>query len=288
MTQMKDTFGQYLPRYTSQDMVFYDDVRKLPFIAEELVLDTCLIVVCMEGMFQIEIKGKRHQVSRNSLLVCLPNDKLSHCMLSPNCQCQIVALSPSLIRESVTESHLWEKIFSLTENPVVSCCEEDIPKLNLYRDLLFLKIKEEENNMNREIINSFIRAIFYEILQQVEDKHPSYGEKLVTRREVLFKNFIELISNMSVKPRRVDWYADKLCVTPKYLSQMCKDVSGKTATAWIQEYVQKDINYLLKNSNKSIKEIADELMFPNLSFFGKYIRGYCGMSPTEYRKHLRT
>jgi AraC-like DNA-binding protein len=68
---------------------------------------------------------------------------------------------------------------------------------------------------------------------------------------------------------------------------VCKQVSGKTALDWINEYVLIDVRHWLKNSDKSVKEVADLLDFPNLSFFGKYCRSHLGMSPLKYRKELR-
>jgi AraC-like DNA-binding protein len=68
---------------------------------------------------------------------------------------------------------------------------------------------------------------------------------------------------------------------------VCKQVSGKTALEWINEYVLIDVRHWLKNSDKSVKEIADLLNFPNLSFFGKYCRAHLGMSPLKYRRELR-
>lgn len=78
-------------------------------------------------------------------------------------------------------------------------------------------------------------------------------------------------------------YADRLCITPKYLSAVCKATTGKTASDIINRYVVEDIRRLLKQPGKSIKEIANELDFPNLSFFGKYVKKHLGTSPTQYR-----
>ena len=73
-------------------------------------------------------------------------------------------------------------------------------------------------------------------------------------------------------------------ITPKYLSAVCKEASGQTASELINQYVVKDIVYLLHQPDKSIKDIAFELDFPNLSFFGKYVKKHLGMSPKMYRK----
>ena len=75
-----------------------------------------------------------------------------------------------------------------------------------------------------------------------------------------------------------------MCITSKYLSNICKENSGKTAYDWIIEYAIEDINRLLSHSDMSIKEIANYLDFPNLSFFGKFVKAHLGCSPTEFRR----
>ncbi len=67
---------------------------------------------------------------------------------------------------------------------------------------------------------------------------------------------------------------------------VCQKYSGKTASDWINEYVVQDINYYLKNTTKSIKEIADTLGFDNLSFFGKYVKQHFGSSPRGVRDSI--
>ena len=86
--------------------------------------------------------------------------------------------------------------------------------------------------------------------------------------------------------RRVDYYANLLNITPKYFSTICKEMTGNSPSHIIDKYVMKDIENLMKNSTKSIKEIANELEFPTISFFGKYMRSHYGVSPKEYRRRL--
>ena len=105
-----------------------------------------------------------------------------------------------------------------------------------------------------------------------------------TRADALFARFIRLLELHFRTERRVSWYAEQLCITPKYLSETVKLVSKRTPNEWIDSYVILEIRVLLKNSTKSIKEITDELCFPNQSFLGKYFKEHVGMSPTEFRK----
>ena len=103
---------------------------------------------------------------------------------------------------------------------------------------------------------------------------------------MLFSKFLELLSANAPQEREVSFYAERLFVTPKYLSAVCKEVSGNTASAIISAYVMKEIERLLKFNKMSIKEIANELNFSSISFFGKYVRKRLGMSPKHYRELL--
>ena len=114
-------------------------------------------------------------------------------------------------------------------------------------------------------------AIFYELLGNLDTYCISRNNTMFKQGDLLFNRFIELLSKSKVKVRSVSFYADKLFITTKYLSVICKQVCGKTAFDIINEFIIEDITELLKYSEKSIKEIANYLEFPNLSYFGKYV-----------------
>ena len=100
----------------------------------------------------------------------------------------------------------------------------------------------------------------------------------------LFQQFMNLLSNNTAKHQTVAYYADQLCISPKYLSAICKQSTGKTANEWIREHVMEDIRYYLQQTDLSIKEICDRLGFPNPSFFGKYVKEHFGMTPSKMRR----
>ena len=75
-----------------------------------------------------------------------------------------------------------------------------------------------------------------------------------------------------------------MCITPKYLSEMVKAVSRRTPNEWIDNYVVMELRSLLKNTTKTVKEIAADMNFPNQSFLGKYFKEHVGLSPVSYRK----
>lgn len=274
--------------YKEDGIAFYEDFRKMP-ISEQgsMRIDMYIVVLCTKGKLGVEINATPYTIEQNNLIVSYPNAIIDNCMLSPNFEGSILCLSNKIISECISESDLWERAFHFMENPIIHVDEEDLNRLRLYKEMLQAQIKTKQHIFRKEIINSIVRAILYELLANAGRHKPSSGASLVRQREVLFKRFIQLLSGCKVKPRSVPWYADQLCISSKHLSIVCKQVSGKTAFDWINDYVQTDIRHMLKNSQKSIKEVADYLKFPNISFFGKYCRAHFGMSPTEFRQHLR-
>jgi YesN/AraC family two-component response regulator len=125
--------------------------------------------------------------------------------------------------------------------------------------------------------------MFYDmsgVIYRVEQQ----DQKVQTRADAFFAKFIRVLEQNFRHERRVSWYAEQLNITPKYLSEVVKKTSKRTPTEWIDNYVILEARVLLKNSTKSIKEIADELHFANQSFLGKYFKEHTGMSPSEFRK----
>lgn len=273
--------------YTDDGIAFHTDIRELPIESGSMQVNMVIIVTCISGKLQIELNATTYTIKQYEVLVCLPNSIIDNCMLSPDFRGSVFCLSQRGILEQISENEIWDKVFNITESPIVQVSEASVNMFRHYGSMLSEKVKMKNTPYYKEIIVSIVKAALFELLANVKKKTETYGKGLTKQREVLFKRFIELIHTTRIKPRNVSWYAEQLCVTPKYLSTVSKRVSGKTAFDWINEYVLVDIRYWLKNTNKTIKEIADILEFTNISFFGKYCRAHFGMSPTEFRKQLR-
>jgi AraC-like DNA-binding protein len=90
--------------------------------------------------------------------------------------------------------------------------------------------------------------------------------------------------NPTSKQTSDTFYADRMCFTPKYLSKVIKENSGKSANSWIDDYVILEAKAMLKSTNMTVQQINDELNFPSQSFFGKYFKRIVGVSPKEYKR----
>lgn len=106
----------------------------------------------------------------------------------------------------------------------------------------------------------------------------------LTRQEEIFQRFISLVNTYSKKERNVNFYADKLCLTSRYLNTVVRQASQQTVMEWINQSIMLEAKILLKHGNQLVYQISDELNFPNPSFFCKFFKRMTGMTPHEYQK----
>ena len=168
-------------------------------------------------------------------------------------------------------------------HPVFSLTEREANVLSSYIDTIIAKILEPEHHFRRELVSTLMKALIYD-MSNVIYRYQMGEKKRFSRGEVVFFNYIRLVRDHFKQERRVSWYAHQLCITPKYLSETIKTISKRTPNEWIDYYVVLELRLLLKNSDKSIKEIAEYLNFPNQSFLGKFFKDHVGVSPSTFRK----
>ena len=143
-------------------------------------------------------------------------------------------------------------------------------------------LKQTDNPFRLQMVQHVMMAIFY-----ASDKPQSMSTKsdvIRTNADLLTKQFLELVKVNFRKERQLKFYADELCITPRYLSRVVKECSGSSAADWIERYVVLEARALLKSTNMNIQQISDSLNFPSQTFFGKYFKRRVGMSPKEYRR----
>lgn len=175
-------------------------------------------------------------------------------------------------------------LLRLLDFPVIKIGDDCMNLLLYYKDLIEQKLKCNDRRFAKQSVVCILCSLIYDLFAEVDiDENILQSERL-SQKDKLFRAFIEMITSDNVVNRRLSYYAEKLYVTPKYLSHVCRCVSGQTAVAWINQMVTESIRYDLECSDMTIKEIAAKYDFPSLSFFGKYTKRQLRMSPTEYRR----
>lgn len=105
----------------------------------------------------------------------------------------------------------------------------------------------------------------------------------VSRKKQIFDQFTLLLRQHYTQERSISFYAEKLSITPKYLSQVIYDISGQHARNWIRDHVILEAKALLKCGKYNVQQVSDMLNFANQSFFGVYFKKAVGCSPSAYQ-----
>lgn len=283
-----EELGQHVEiDYVDGNIAFSDNINYNSPKPSPFKIDAIRMVLCLQGTLQVDVNAKTHILHPNDMLCCGPNVMIHNCVPSTDLKCNILALSTRIVRQLINPGNdMRNKIFYINQNPLLHIGEEGSRMFKQYYDLLSARTKAPENMYRKEIVSSLACAVLYELLAKLDKYSQPSDDTLVRQGDILFKRFIELLAETHIKERSISYYADKLFVSPKYLSTVCKQISGKTAFELINQLMMEDITRLMKYSEKSIKEISDHLEFPNISFFGKYVKSHTGLSPTEYRRQV--
>ncbi|MCR4764971.1 MAG: helix-turn-helix transcriptional regulator [Bacteroidaceae bacterium] len=273
--------------YFDGDLFLIDDIENLSNIRLGAVeMEAIIVIICLSGVGQITMNGSNFQLKRNQLLLGMPHSIYSNIMrLTDNFKVKIIGISTRVLNSSVfMTKNIWKKLYYLQNNPVLDISENDVKLFSHYYDLTDLKINGEHTPFYQAIMMSLVNCVIFELLAVTNQSDTvDFDKDQVTQGDELYRNFLQLLAENEGRVRYVQDYADKLYVTPKYLSAVVKQMCGRTALTLIHETTIHAIVRMLKYTDKPIKEISDEMGFPSLSFFGKFVKKQLGVSPKKFR-----
>ena len=181
---------------------------------------------------------------------------------------------------------VFQDSLHLLDNPCITLDEFQMSLANDYFNLA-RKIVGAPFTNKKEIIGSLLTSLTYLSTdvwaQQVAEARKNSDSQRSARLNQVFERFIALVNEHHCSERGMAFYADKLCLTPKYLSTLIKQASGRSAPDWIDDFVILEAKNLLKYTDLAIKEIVYKLHFPNQSVFFKFFKAHTGLTPSEYR-----
>ena len=262
---------------------------KHPIHRYPIRLDGMYIGLRERGKAHFSINLKEFEVGPNDLVICSLGDLMQATIEDGLHLTQSMMISSHFLKEMYISLNSFMPFFaSQKDHPVFKLSDEEVEEVKAY----FLLIKEnaeKDDYFRIDITKRLLAAYLYKLGSVLYRHRPELqveASKPLKREEILFKEFIRLVGEYHRKELRVDFYAERLFLSPKHFSTVIKKVSGKTAGQWIDDYVILEAKTLLKYSAMSIQEVAYYMNFPNPSFFGKYFRHHTGMSPSEYKAQM--
>lgn len=256
--------------------------------ANEFMLDGVLLVVLSRGAVAMIRNNREYRVEGPDIMFFTPGTGLRLGSI------ELEEVEMHLLyftRAFVEDLNLRMNAFS-SEN-FVSDPRPDLPLTDreLSQELRYIKIIRnvmDDNfnaTLNRHIVSSLVSSLVYQnMLYAFKRMGVASDDRQSGRRNNYVREFIRLVHLYYTKERSVLFYAGKLCVSAKYLSILVKEATGRSAAAWIDQFVLMEAKNLLRFSGKNVQQVAYALNFVNQSAFGKYFKHLTGMSPSEYQR----
>jgi AraC-like DNA-binding protein len=248
-------------------------------------------VICTEGMAQFDYDGQQIRLHKSDLFLYMAHSVVTNFMSSPDFNCRQIWF---------TRSELWSinkygmvsmaDLAYLKQHPTVHLTADDVKLLDDYFQLLCRRMRDSSPMLYTDIVRSLVSTMMLEMLcimrrdkkqDAKEDKNPGVHKRLLADK------FLQLVEQSDGRIRKVDDFARQLNVTPKYLSTILKETINRRPSMMIEHFTMGAIERRLRFTDMTMQEIADDLQFPNASFFGKYFKEHAGMTPLEYRKKFQ-
>ena len=271
--------------YSDNDIVVIDSIQQFNEVNTAHVAMNA-IVICTNGKVQARVNGIQMELHKNQVAIVPQNVTATDVMVSPDFNLKAMFLTNRILQSFLHEKmNVWNDMMYVHRNHIVTMDEDEILFYTHFYDMLTLAIERgKENPYHTEIIQALLRSAILGLCGAMKWMLSSNHHETHTT-DTHFQRFLDLLHSTDVKHRTVEAYANDLCISPKYLTAICKKHSGRTANEWITEHVLEDIRYYLKQTDLSMKQICDQLGFPNPSFFGKYVKDHFGMTPMEFRNN---
>lgn len=271
-----DNFNE-IPEQSNSEMEFVNHPVKLSFT---------VAIFCLKGRMQFQSNLQEFELRANDVLILQKGAIGEYEGMDEGTQIAVIAFSPEYFQNSLQLDATMSLQRHLYVSPIHHLTPEAMEESMTIYHLMKAKVAETDNPFRKGALLGYTQVLTYnsyKYLLRSESENQQSGKKS-SRQQELYTQFIHEVQKNFTKERSISYYADVLCVTPKYLSQVIHNVSGRFASDWITDFVILEAKALLKSRQYTVQQVADMLNFSNQSFFGKYFKEKVGCSPSKYQK----
>ena len=242
------------------------------------------VLFCLQGEAEIEINLHKHSIIPNTQVVLLPGFVMQVNRVTDDFGLVCMGFCPSIFNEAST---CLEPTFFhyIKDAPCVTLPDDEATLLRHLISLVSANYQDTKNRYRRQIAGNHCQNLLFHFYSRTQQHFLSNDTKWVSRKEELFKKFLQLVHQHCATHREVAFYAQKLSITPRYLSTIVQEMSHETTKELIDRHAIMEIKVMLKNSRMNIQELSNFMNFTDQSFFGRYFKKHTGMSPMEYRNY---
>lgn len=277
--------------YKNNTLALTTDLSSLKnSISEKYHIEGVLVVLMKKGHASIMINNETSDYYEGDLFCCRPNVMVENAMISIDMDAVVLFISPDYAFDLVSKSGIdWTRLLINHTKECIHLTDEQMEHLKNFFSLLRLFIETPETEHKAQRIFALMLTLVYSLCDMGSFNKQEIREQSYSPKENLMERFLKMLHESQsnnghrMKYLNVTGYAEKLNVTPKYFSSVCRETMGKTAGQIINEDIIRSAKLLLHDNTKSIKQIAEFLGFANQSHFGTFFSHKVGMSPQQFR-----
>lgn len=267
-----------------KEIELIEDAHYLKNLHFPLKIDKVIQIVVLSGRMSCLVDLKAYSLQAPAMAILLPGQVLESLEYDEEFKTLTMIMSKEFTDSFNLPVSLQERLFIQTNHfhPISQeVLEVYVSCFNQIKSV----IKQKDNPYRREIIKCLFSAHYYGLGYYIHSSNSQNKQTVrMTYQQELCERFITLVSENYKEKREIGYYADKLCVSNKYLSSLLKQETGLTALQWIEKYVVLYAKSCLSSTSMTVQQISDELFFPSQSVFGKYFKRVEGISPKQYRQ----
>lgn len=252
-------------------------------------VDCFMAAYCVEGSVDCSVNLNEYHLTSGTLLLITPGNMVKITQpeeIGQNLRVTLICASSSFITNiGINPSKFLIEAVDVLKDPCIHLSSDEEEMLHKYVNLA-LDVTKTDHQFVKESIGGLVSSVFYQFagfLAESKRRQDLEAPARTTRQRQMLEQFIKLAVNDHSKEHLVGYYADKMCVTPKYLSKIVKEVSGRSVPEWLNELLVLDAKNMLRHTDMTIKEISNNLNFPSQSFFFRFFKNHTGQTPKQYR-----
>lgn len=257
----------------------------LKSIADSAYSDYLFHAYCRRGRCSFEYNAKCYCFEAGDcMIVPRRGDLVKNVCESDDFDVCVIYVTQSFIEVATPQSNYGMKgHLSLFENPIMKLTPAQQQRCAANFDTIVQRLSQPQHHFYREVL---INAVQTMILDFFDFHAQLYGyDRITSQNRQIMDQFIDMLESGDYRKNRdISYYASRLCVTPKYLSEVCKRVSGLPANYWITRYTALDISRMLRDRSLSFTDISDMFNFSSPAHFTRFVQNNLGAKPSDFRE----
>ncbi|MCC8147271.1 MAG: AraC family transcriptional regulator [Bacteroidales bacterium] len=283
ITSHREKISDVTDRFAIKNFVLNDASLIVPdqSLDESFIFNGFVLAMCLKGEANLRINYRDFLLKEGHIFTYMPNQISRVLKRSDDFLIENLFLASDYVLQLPLPKD-FDLLKKISLEPVQKIKPEAMHNMFELHSLIAKHHRRKDNPHKELQTKSLIFALLMEVAAVYSNAAPQIPSA-VSRQEVLTDNFFKIMLKDFKKERSVAYYANKLCLTPKYLSMTVKKITGHPISEWINEAVTIEAKRMLKATNMTALQISEELNFPNPSFFGRFFKQYAGMTPLQYK-----